>query len=112
MDTPTPLPKWLVAASNPLSQHLNAHYHGAVRQVVLYGSHARGEANADSDIDILVVVDNALDPWSVRRSLDGVVQDLLLDTGCLVSVLVVPERLYHQSDSPFFVRVRREGIAL
>jgi len=34
----------------------------APRRIVLFGSHARGEANADSDVDLLVVMDTELRP--------------------------------------------------
>ena len=32
------------------------------RRIWLFGSHARGDARADSDIDVLVVVDDAVQP--------------------------------------------------
>jgi uncharacterized protein len=31
-------------------------------QVILFGSHARGEAGPDSDIDLFIVVDDDIDP--------------------------------------------------
>ena len=40
-----------------------------IKKIILYGSYARGGATKDSDIDILVVVDDSLDPSEVRRSL-------------------------------------------
>ena len=36
------------------------------RKVVLFGSHARAEARADSDVDLLVIAETELDP--VERS--------------------------------------------
>lgn len=46
---------------------------GAEAKVVLFGSHARGEARADSDVDFLViepVVKNRLKEWErLRRTL-------------------------------------------
>lgn len=39
---------------------------GAESRVILFGSHARGEARADSDVDFLViepVVENRLKEW-------------------------------------------------
>ena len=40
----------------------------ALRSVVLFGSHARGCARADSDVDLLVVVDGASDGARALRS--------------------------------------------
>ena len=46
---------------------------GAESKVILFGSHARGEAGADSDVDFLViepVVENRLKEWErLRRTL-------------------------------------------
>jgi len=92
--------------------HLKERYGSKVLRVILYGSHARGSATPESDVDVLVVVDDALDPWEVRRSLDGVLLDILLEKGCLVSALVVPKSFYEEYNSPFMVQIRREGIPL
>jgi predicted nucleotidyltransferase len=92
--------------------HLKEQYGSKVLHVILYGSHARGGATPESDVDMLVVVADALDPWEVRRSLDGVLLDILLEEGCLVSALVVPKGVYEGYNSPFMIQVRREGIPL
>jgi predicted nucleotidyltransferase len=92
--------------------HLGEEYGSKVLHVILYGSHARGSATPESDADVLVVVDDALDPWEVRRSLGGALLDILLEKGCLVSALVVPKRFYEEYKSPFMVQVRREGVPL
>jgi len=92
--------------------HLKEQYGSKVLRVILYGSHARASATPESDVDVLVVMDDALDPWEVRRSLDGVLLDILLEKGRLVSVLVVPKSVYEGYNSPFMIQVRREGIPL
>jgi len=105
MDEVRKVAEWLCA-------HLKQQYGAKVLQLILYGSHARGSATPESDVDLLVVVEDALDPWEVRRSLDGVLLDILLEEGCLVSVLVVPKSVYEGYNSPFMIQVRREGIPL
>jgi len=86
-------------------------YGTEVFRVILYGSYARDTATPASNVDILVVVEDGLDPWQVRRSLDDLLLDLLLlEEGWLVSVLVVPKSYYEGYNSPFMTQVRREGI--
>ncbi len=87
-------------------------YGSAIKGVILYGSHARGTATEDSDVDLLVVVENSLDPWQVRRSLDALLFDILLETGELISVVVVREMYYEKYTSPFLANVRREGVQI
>lgn len=91
-------------------EYLEALYGSQIKAIILYGSWARGSATPDSDVDLLVVVDDALDPWSVRRSLDGILFDILLETGLLISAIVVPQSYYEGYRSPFLVHVRQEGI--
>jgi len=95
-----------------LRAHLKGRYSSKVLHLILYGSYARNMASSDSDVDILVVVDDTLDAWEVRRSLDGLLLDILLEKGRLVSVLVVPKSFYEGYNSPFMMQVRREGVLL
>ena len=91
---------------------LKERYGSKVRQIILYGSFARGKATSESDVDLLVVVDDSLDPWEVRRSLDDVLLGLLLEQGRLISVVVLPKNFYENYNSPFLIQVRRKGIPL
>ena len=81
-----------------------------IKKVILYGSYVRGEATRDSDIDILVLIDQSLNPFEVRESLSDLLFDILLDEGELVSVIAVPENLYENYNSPFMLNVRKEGV--
>lgn len=81
-----------------------------IRRVIVYGSHARGRATGESDIDVLVLVDASLDPSEVRESLSDLLFDIVLEEGELVSVIAVPEETFETYNSPFLLNVRREGI--
>jgi len=91
---------------------LKERYGSKVLQIILYGSFARGKATSESDVDLLVVVDDSLDPWEVRRTLDDLLLDILLASGRLISVLVVPKSFYENYRSPFLKQVQKEGIPL
>lgn len=93
-----------------VGEYLETLYGSQLKALILYGSCARGSATPDSDVDLLVVVDDALEPWSVRRSLDRILFDILLETGRLVSAIVVSQSYYEGYRSPFLVHVQQEGI--
>jgi len=95
-----------------VKDHLVQQYGDNITAVVLYGSHARGEARESSDIDLLVVVREHIPPQEVRASLSDLLLDILLEHEELVSVIVVPERLYNEYRSPFLLSVRQEGVAV
>jgi len=93
-----------------IKEHLTKMYGAGIKKVILYGSYVRGEATKDSDIDLLVLVEESLDLFEVRESLSDLLFDILLDEGELVSVIVVPESLYENYNSPFMLNVRKEGL--
>ena len=95
---------------NQIKEHLIKMYGGKIKKVILYGSFVRGEASKDSDIDILVLVDQSLNPFEVRESLSDLLFDILLDEGELISVIAIPENLYENYNSPFMLNVRKEGL--
>jgi len=85
-------------------------YGGKIKRIILYGSYVRGETTRDSDIDILVLVDESLNPFEVRESLSDLLYDILLEEGELVSVIAVPEDFFESYNSPFMLNVKKEGV--
>lgn len=83
----------------------------------LYGSHARGEAREDSDVDVAIVVEGARERmWDIISDLAGESFDLLMDTGKVVSPLPLAQRDWTDPEhfsNPFLVRnIRRDGVRL
>ncbi len=95
-----------------IKDHLIDRYGDDIRQVVVYGSYARGEATDDSDLDVFVVVSDSLDPVEVERSLSDLLFDLLLERKELVSVLAIPEGIFENYRSPFILNAREEGVPI
>lgn len=95
-----------------IKQLLDEKYTNHVREVIIYGSFARGEATEDSDIDVIVVTDNNTDSLEVEEALDALLFQILLEENELVSVMVIPEETYCNYNSPFLLNTREEGIAV
>ena len=95
-----------------LKERLAATYGDRLDAVVLFGSEARGDARAESDIDLLVVLRGPMDDYGVEleRSL-AAVYPVALRVGRRVSVKLLDPQEYEQGDSPLVREVRRTGVA-
>jgi predicted nucleotidyltransferase len=83
-------------------------------EVILYGSRARGDAQEDSDWDLLILVDGEVDgqrTWAIRETL----LDVELETGAVLSS-IIRSRVDWDSPrlraTPFHANVEREGVRL
>ena len=78
--------------------------------ILLYGSHARGDAEAGSDIDILVVLRGPVDPGEEIARTGEIVADLSLRFGEVISCVFMDEDQFLHRNGPLLRNVRREGI--
>ncbi len=85
-------------------------YGERLRGLVLYGSVARGDYNEDSDIDILVVLDEVVNRGEELRRQVYAVYDYSWEVGHQVSVAPVAEDAYRRGACPLYVNAMREGI--
>lgn len=86
-----------------------------VKKVVVYGSYARGEADKNSDIDIMVMVnENSEKLRQYRSSVLDIQVDLSLEYDIVVSIMLQSVEEYNQwlPVLPFFQNVEREGVGI
>ena len=82
-----------------------------LRQVVLFGSRARGDATDESDYDLLVVMDKV--DSTVTNQIDEIVGQALLEYGAVLSAFPIAENdRARRKYSPLLINVAREGVAV
>jgi predicted nucleotidyltransferase len=87
-------------------------YGKRLRDMILYGSWARGGATEDSDIDLLIVLDGKVVPGQEIDRMIDIITEINLEHGVLISVYPVAEESYATVNSPLFINVRREGVSM
>lgn len=95
-----------------LHQGLSELYGDRLVSLILFGSHARQEATADSDIDIMVVLKGVISPGDEIFHMSAVKTALNLKYDELISVIPVSEADYQNRNTPLLDAVHREGIAV
>ena len=79
---------------------------------MLYGSHARGDARPDSDVDVLVVLHGEVEAYTEIKRTGGLALDLLLAYDADVSMQPFSEHDADDLRRPLMRNVRIEGVEL
>jgi predicted nucleotidyltransferase len=93
-----------------LESRFRTRYGSRLVRLIAYGSHARGEAGPQSDIDVLVVLRGEVVPGLEISRTSKDVADLSLKNNAVIVCVFVSEKAYETERSPLLLNVRREGI--
>jgi uncharacterized protein len=114
--TPSPMPTFHPSKLNPLCQDLRQAltqlYGERLIQLILFGSYARQDATADSDIDIMLVLQDTISPGDEILRISALKTALNLKYDELISINPISQQDYQTRLTPFLQNVRREGIVL
>jgi len=108
------LPAALRPQREILAQMLEAFGHARhVRAIYLFGSHARGDARPDSDVDLCIVADGAEKQFEAARDFRRQIWGIW-PRPALTLVPIAPERLKEKQEcgDHFFQTVLKEGVLL
>jgi len=82
----------------------------ALHSLVLYGSRARGGAEAASDIDVLCVMKGPFEYSELLEKTSELTAALSLEHDVVISRAFVTREDYESRSTPFLMNVRREGV--
>jgi uncharacterized protein len=95
-----------------LKQELTDLYGDRLLHLTLFGSQARGDAEPDSDIDVLVVLKPPVNPGSEIKRTGKAIAGLSLRYDVVISCLFMDETNYHTRNGSLLRNIRKEGILL
>ena len=84
-----------------------------VRQTILFGSKARGDSGPDSDIDILIIVDE--ESWPLRDSVSVIAARVSLEYGVLIGPRVIGRERWERmarENLGLYQNITHEGIPI
>jgi predicted nucleotidyltransferase len=105
-------------AGNKIEELLGKLRHGLERLygerlagIYLFGSYARAEATPESDVDILIVLDEVTDYGQEIEHTGHLICELSLDYDVSISRVFVSTSAWQHRDSPFLSKVRAQAKA-
>ena len=90
-------------------------YGSHVRQIILYGSYARGDFRPDSDVDIMILLDMSdLEVKAYAQQLSYMTYDFNMDNDLDIKPIAKSEAHFKKwiVNYPFYSNVYKEGVVL
>jgi predicted nucleotidyltransferase len=93
-----------------LKTGFSALYGQRLKAVILFGSYARGDYNNNSDLDVMIVLDDFKRYWDELVRSAELASDLSLKYNVTISRTIMKEEQWKQGDLPVLRNIRAEGI--
>jgi len=93
-----------------LRSRFEALYGPRLVHLMLFGSHARGDAEPGSDIDVLVVLEGPVRPGEEIARTGDIASGMSLDNNVVISCTFISADRFEREESPLMINVRREGV--
>ncbi|MGE5343172.1 MAG: nucleotidyltransferase domain-containing protein [Candidatus Omnitrophota bacterium] len=87
-------------------------YRNRFKEMILFGSYARGDFREGSDIDIVLLLDGLTDDYSEREKYFPFICRLSLEYDTVISVIPFDYQEFNHKRTPLILNVQREGVHL
>ena len=100
---------------NEPQTRLSALLGASMKEIVLFGSYARNDADGESGIDVMILTDRSRnDIAALNWQLGKIISEILLNHGVLISP-IIENRLFFMENVqtlPFFSSIKDKGVRI
>ena len=93
-------------------RELEIKYAQRFKQMILFGSYARGDQSKDSDIDILLLINKSIGLSAERDIYLPITSRLSLKYDKVISIIPMKVEDFNRKKTPLILNVHKEGIGL
>lgn len=93
-----PTPTQLQADVTQFAAEVAAFYGSALKGIYLFGSHARGQQSADSDVDVAIVLSEPFSYWDELLRLSDFAYEYMLSHGTDIDARPVSEAAWEKPE--------------
>ena len=101
-----------IAIVREFQEEIAAIYGDRLKGVYLYGSHARGEADEDSDIDVAVVLEGPVNQHEEIKRTGWICSNLSLKHNCVLMAFFLMEEEFESPPEELYRNIGSEGVRI
>lgn len=95
------------------TEQAKAHYGNRLSKIILFGSYARGEANEDSDVDLMLLLnDDDVSSNNEKTQIFDISWSLFMKYSIIISALPVSLKKFISTNKALYRFIKKEGIYL
>jgi predicted nucleotidyltransferase len=106
------IPEEIKAILDEVKRCLEKIYGDKLKDIILYGSYARGDFTAGSDIDIIILLEDMKELMVERERYFNAVWKLDLKYDTVISIIPFKEEEYRTRRLPIILNAKREGVSI
>lgn len=93
-------------------KELDKIYPERIKEMILFGSYARGDFTEDSDIDLMLLLDQIADVSVEREKYFPIISKISFDYDTVVSIVPFDYQEFQKKRIPLILNVNKEGIRI
>jgi predicted nucleotidyltransferase len=95
------------------TEQAKAHYGDRLAKIILFGSYARGEANEESDVDLMLLLnDDEVSANNEKNQIFDITWSLFMKYSIIISALPISFKKFISTNKALYRFVKKEGIYL